>query len=58
MNSLEIATALYNACLDIDQFDYIELLESDINILVQEIELLKNNNYNGLLKALEIVLNN
>lgn len=58
MNSLEIATALYNACLDMDQFDYIELLESDINILVKEIELLKINNCNGLLQALEIILNN
>ena len=58
MNSLEIATALYNACLDMDQYDYIDQAEEDIKNLTKDIEILKANNCNTLLQALEIILNN
>lgn len=53
MDNRELATELYNSCLDMDFMDYIEISEEEIDMLVKEIEVLKNNNCNMILNILE-----
>ena len=53
MDNRELAIELYNSCLDMDFMDYIETSEEEIEMLVREIEVLKNNNCNCILSILE-----
>ena len=53
MDNRELATEIYNNLMDMDFGDYIETSEEDIEMLVREIEVLKNNNCNCILSILE-----
>lgn len=55
MELIRIARILYNMSLDMDYADYIEYAEEEINCIHAELLLLKDNNCDSLLQALEII---
>lgn len=53
MSNKELAIEIYNSLIDMDFGDYEELAGEEIEMLVKEIEILKNNNCNMILNILE-----
>lgn len=58
METEKMARILYNMSLDMDYADYIEYAEEEINCIKKELLILKENNCDSLLQALEIITMN
>lgn len=52
----KLANTIYNNLLDMDYIDYNETTEKDLNNLLQDLELLKNQGNGSLLNAIKMLV--